>query len=354
MLQNDNLIRALLRQPVDRTPIWMMRQAGRYLPEYRQLRKQVPDFMTFCRTPALCCEATLQPLARFDLDAAIIFSDILTVPAAMGLPLQFVAGSGPQFSEPLRSRADLARLKAVDASALDYVMQAITLTRRELAGRVPLFGFAGSPWTVACYMVEGAGSKIWPAVRAMLYSSPQLMHELLDKITVTTIAYLNAQIEAGADAIMLFDTWGSVLAFDRYPEFSLQYMQRIAAAIHREHEGRRIPLVLFTKQASPWLELLADSDCDGIGLDSTVNLSQAIARVGDRVTLQGNLDPFTLYADADTIRQSVHAILDAFAGHDGHVFNLGHGIDKDTPIAGVEAMVAAVREYDARARSKEG
>ena len=266
----------------------------------------------------------------------------------MGQTVQFVAGHGPQLASPLRSKADIDCLQVADAAALDYVMQAISLTKRELAGKVPLFGFAGSPWTVACYMIEGAGSKMWQAVRTMLYQDPASLHRLLDKITRTTVHYLNAQIEAGADAIMLFDTWGGVLSYAAYPEFSLRYMQRVAESVHRHYRGRAVPLVFFTKNATPWLDQIANSGCDAIGLDSTVNLQHAHALIGQRAAIQGNLDPQVLFADSEKISAEVEAILDLMNGSVGHVFNLGHGIDKDTPIAGVEHMMTAIRRYDSQ------
>ena len=346
MLKNDNLIRALLRQPVDRTPVWMMRQAGRYLPEYRRLRQQERNFIRFCQTPSLCCEATLQPLARFDLDAAIIFSDILTVPHAMGMELDFVAGSGPLFANPIRQSSQLNEVHAVDAEKLQYVMRAIEQTKAAIDGRVPLFGFAGSPWTVACYMVEGKGSKAWVGIKAMLYRDPMLLHALLEKVTTTTIAYLNAQVEAGADALMLFDSWGGALPFHAYPEFSLQYMQRIAESVKRSVDGKKIPLVFFTKSATPWLNQIVASGCDAIGLDSTVDLAHAMRIANGRVALQGNLDPQVLYAHGNTIQHEVRRIMTTVSGNTGFVFNLGHGIDKDTPIEGVEMMLQSVREFD--------
>jgi uroporphyrinogen decarboxylase len=345
-LKNDNFIRALLREPVTRTPVWMMRQAGRYLPEYLALRKTQPDFMQFCQTPELCCEATLQPLQRFDLDAAIIFSDILTIPHAMGMGLEFVPGTGPVFRDPIRSSDDLKKLSIVGARELDYVMQAIRLTKSELNNKVPLIGFSGSPWTLACYMVEGSSSKAWTKVKSCAYQNPTLMHNLLDQLTTSIIHYLNAQIIAGADALMLFDTWGGVLSYATYPEFSLQYMTRIAREVKRERNGKRIPLVFFTKHASPWLEQLAESGCDAVGLDYLIDVAVAKQRIGDQVALQGNLDPHILMGNKSLIESEVQRILQAYKGQTGFVFNLGHGIDKDTPISGVEAMLAALRIQD--------
>ena len=351
-LQNDNLIRALLRQPTARTPVWMMRQAGRYLPEYRALRQDVPNFMQFCQTPDLCCEATLQPLERFDLDAAIIFSDILTIPHAMGMPLEFVPGKGPVFEKPVRSARDLAALHTADVADWDYVMQALQKTRSAIAGRMPLIGFSGSPWTLACYMVEGSSSKAWTQVKRCAYAEPALMHQILEQLTTSIIAYLNAQVQAGADALMVFDTWGGVLSYTSYQEFSLRYLQRIAASVQRERDGQRIPLVLFTKHASPWLELLADTGCDGVGLDFLIDIAAAKQRIGDRVAVQGNLDPHVLMGSEAVIRAEVERILSAYQGQTGHVFNLGHGIDPLTPIQGVEWMLSAVREIDQHNRQE--
>lgn len=344
--KNNRLIDALLRRPVDRRPVWIMRQAGRYLPEYRELRKQVPDFMTFCKTPELACEATLQPLERFPLDAMIVFSDILTIPDAMGLDLSFVSEKGPVINNPIRSMDDLNKLKSVDAAEdLDYVMEAIRLIVAEKGDEVPLIGFAGSPWTVATYMVEGQSSKMFSMIRKMLYQSPDLMHALLQKIAEVTAAYLNAQIAAGARAVMLFDTWGGILANQEYSEFSLAYMQFIASKLTRDVDGEKIPVVFFTKNASPWLEVISESGCDAMGIDSTIDMATAKQRIGDRVALQGNLDPFLLFAKPEKIQQSVIDILDGFGTGPGLVFNLGHGIDRNTPIENVALMVEAVHQY---------
>ena len=345
-LTNDRLIKALLRQPVDRTPVWMMRQAGRYLPEYRALRQQVPDFMTFCKTPDLAVEVTLQPLARFALDAAIIFSDILTIPDAMGMQLEFVVGEGPVIHNPVRTERDVKTLTRPDVSReLDYVMQAISQCQQALVGKVPLIGFAGSPWTLATYMVEGGSSKFFAVIKGMLYREPTLLHKLLDKLAIVTIDYLNAQIAAGANAIMIFDTWGGVLTPATYKEFSLHYMQKIAEQLQREHEGQRIPVVFFTKNAAPWLETIAHSGCDAMGVDWTVDIGEVRERIGDKVALQGNLDPMTLFGAPESVRAEVQRILQNFGPHPGHVFNLGHGIHKDTPIESVTAMVDAVHEF---------
>ena len=342
-------IRALFQQPVDRTPVWMMRQAGRYLPEYRELRKGVPDFMTFCRTPELAMQATLQPLARFDLDAAIIFSDILTVPDAMGCPVRFQAGEGPVFADPIRSMHDVNQLvvPSIDKD-LGYVMSAIRQTRAALDPAMPLIGFSGSPWTLATYMIEGSGSKLWWQPRTMVYQQPKVLLALLQRLTDVVIDYVNAQIQAGADAIMIFDSWGGLLSFDAYQEFSLAFMRQIAEGMQRDRDGQRIPLVFFTKQAMPWLSLMADSGCDALGLDWTVDMAHARHLVGDRVALQGNLDPSVLLSTPSAVQAQVHRLLQAMDGFNGHVMNLGHGIDKNTPIANVEAMINALKQYHAK------
>ncbi len=345
-LKNDRFIRALLRQPVDRRPFWMMRQAGRYLPEYRALRAQVPDFMTFCKTADLACEATLQPLRRFDLDAAIIFSDILTIPEAMGLDLHFVAGEGPRFSRPVRNIRDVKALRQPDPSKeLGYVVEVVTQVVSELDGRVPVIGFAGSPWTIATYMVEGGSSRVFQVIKTMLYRDPQLLKALLQKLANATIHYLNAQIAAGVSVVMLFDSWGGVLSPQDYQEFSLHYMQYIAKHLQLTQHGRRIPLIIFSKGANQCLEYIADSDCDAVGLDWTINIGDARQRIGDRVALQGNMDPFLLYAKPERIQQAVKDIINDYGAGYGHVFNLGHGIHKDTPIEHVAALIAAVKEY---------
>jgi len=349
---NDRFLRALLRQPVDRTPVWMMRQAGRYLPEYRALRAEVPDFVTFCKTPELACQATLQPLARFELDAAIIFSDILVVPAAMGSQLEFVKGEGPVIHNPVRSRKELQQLSTMHVlDELDYVMQAIAMTRKALDNKVPLIGFAGSPWTNACYMMQGGGSKEFEIPRQLLYREPKLVKSLLRKITDATTLYLNAQIEAGAQALMIFDTWGGLLTESTYQEFSLRYMKKIIRGLNRQHQGETIPVVLFTKNGGHWLELMADSGCDALGLDWTTSVGDARQRVGDKVALQGNLDPMQLFASTEQIEQAVIDIVDSYGPHPGHVFNLGHGINKDTPIEGVHAMIDAVQRYGRQTKS---
>ena len=327
-LKNDRYLRALLRQPVDKTPVWVMRQAGRYLPEYREVRAKAGDFMTLCSTPDLACEVTLQPLRRFDLDAAIIFSDILTIPDAMGLGLHFVAGEGPKFNNPIKSAADIAKLGVPDMEDnLGYVMDAIRVTRREIDGKVPLIGFSGSPWTLACYMVEGGSSKDFAKVKGMMFDEPKQMHALLNVMADSVIAYLNAQIAAGAQSVMLFDTWGGALSTGNYQEFSLAYMKKIIAGLTRESDGRTVPVTMFTKGGGQWLELMAETGADAVGLDWTTDISVARQRVGDKVTLQGNMDPCVLYASADRVEQEVASVLAGFGkGETGHVFNLGHGI----------------------------
>jgi uroporphyrinogen decarboxylase len=344
-LKNDRFLRALARQPVDRTPVWMMRQAGRYLPEYRATRAQAGSFMQLCKAPELACEVTLQPLARYPLDAAILFSDILTVPDAMGLGLYFEGGEGPRFERTIASAADVAALATPDVeSELRYVMDAVRLIRRELDGRVPLIGFSGSPWTVATYMVEGGTSKNFSRIKGMLYDQPALLHTLLERITRTTIDYLNAQVAAGAQAVMVFDTWGSILTPKTYRSFSLDYMQRIVDEVTREAQGRKVPVVLFTKGGGPWLEAMADTGCDALGVDWTTDLAEARAKVGERVALQGNLDPAVLYASPEVIREEVRQVLESFGHGDGHVFNLGHGIHPEVKPEHAGAMIQAVVE----------
>ncbi|MEL7448174.1 MAG: uroporphyrinogen decarboxylase, partial [Pseudomonadota bacterium] len=347
-LKNDRFLRALSREPVDCTPVWMMRQAGRYLPEYRAVREQAGDFLTLCGTPDLACEVTLQPLRRYALDAAILFSDILTVPDAMGLGLGFQVGEGPVFERPVRNRAQIDALGVPDPEdALGYVMDAVRLIRRELDGKVPLIGFAGSPWTVATYMVEGGSSKNFAHVRGMLYDDPQALHALLDTVAKATILYLNAQVAAGAQAIMVFDTWGGSLPPGPYREFSLRYMAQIVDGLTRENDGRKVPVTLFTKSGGPWLELMADTGCDALGVDWTQDIGEARQRVGDRVALQGNLDPCVLYASPETIRAEVGKVLASFGSGSGHVFNLGHGIHPGVDPEHAGAMIEAVHELSA-------
>lgn len=344
-LKNDRFLRALARQHVDRTPIWVMRQAGRYLPEYREVRGQAGDFMSLCRDADRACEVTLQPLERYALDAAILFSDILTIPDAMGLGLYFETGEGPKFRKTVRSEADVAALhQPVAERDLDYVMRAVSTIRRELNGRVPLIGFSGSPWTLATYMVEGGSSKDFRHVKSMLYGAPDTMHQLLDILAHAVTDYLNAQIRAGAQAIQIFDTWGGVLSTPAYREFSLSYMEQIIAGLIREHQGRHVPVILFTRNSGQWLEDIAGSGPDAVGLDWTTELSDARARIGSKVALQGNLDPNVLFANPAAIRAEVGRILDSFGEGSGHVFNLGHGISQFTDPAHVDALVDALHE----------
>jgi uroporphyrinogen decarboxylase len=344
-LKNDRLLRALLRQSVDVTPVWIMRQAGRYLPEYRVVREQAGDFRTLCSTPELACEVTLQPLRRFALDAAILFSDILTIPDAMGLGLYFTEGEGPRFHKPLRTAADIEALSVPDPEVeLRYVMDAVRLIRRELNGKVPLIGFAGSPWTLATYMVEGGGSKEFALVKRMMFDQPALMHSLLGVLADAVTAYLNAQVAAGAQALMLFDTWGGVLSPRDYRAFSLEYMDRIVRGLTREHEGRRVPVILFTKNGGQWLEAMAATGCDALGIDWTTDLGDARMRVGNSVALQGNMDPSVLYASPERIRHEVGVVLESYGNGRGHVFNLGHGIHQHADPERVAVVVDAVHE----------
>ena len=346
-LKNDTFLRALLRQPTDYTPVWLMRQAGRYLPEYCATRKIAGSFMGLATNPDFATEVTLQPLERYALDAAILFSDILTVPDAMGLGLYFAEGEGPKFERPLRDEQAVMALRAPDLGKLQYVFDAVTQIRTELNGRVPLIGFSGSPWTLACYMVEGGGSDDYRRVKTMLYDRPDLMHHILRTNATAVAAYLNAQIEAGAQAVMVFDSWGGVLADGAYQQFSLAYMQDVLRQLKREHDGVKIPAIVFTKGGGLWLEQIAASGADAVGLDWTVNLGQARARVGAQVALQGNLDPSILFANAGQIRAEVARTLQAFGQHDassGHVFNLGHGISQFTPPEAVSVLVDAVHE----------
>lgn len=346
-LKNDTFLRALLRQPTEYTPLWLMRQAGRYLPEYRETRVRAGSFLGLAKNPDYATEVTLQPLDRYDLDAAILFSDILTVPDAMGLGLYFVDGEGPKFEHPLRDEKAVQALSVPDLSSLQYVFNAVTQIRRELNGRVPLIGFSGSPWTLACYMVEGGGSDDFRTVKAMLYNRPDLMHHILQTNAITVAAYLNAQIDAGAQAVMIFDTWGGVLADGIYQDFSLHYMQEVMRYLKTEKDGVRIPSIVFTKGGGLWLNKIANIGADAVGLDWTVNLGAARAKVGERVALQGNLDPSVLFAQPEQIRAEVSKVLDAFGQHcagSGHVFNLGHGISQFTPPEAVAVMVEAVHE----------
>ena len=339
-------INALLKKEVTRTPIWVMRQAGRYLPEYRATRKKAGDFLTLCKSSDLACEVTLQPLERFDLDAAILFSDILTIPDAMGLGLHFVEGEGPKFSHPLSSLSEINQLTKPDVSKdLSYVSEAVSVIKKNLKGRVPLIGFSGSPWTLATYMVEGGSSKTFSKVKGLMYENPKHMHQLLDVLADTIIDYLNSQIEAGADSVMIFDTWGGLLNKASYENFSLMYMSKIVAGINRNFEGKTIPVTLFTKGGSAWLEQIAATGCDAVGIDWTVEIGEAERRIGSKVALQGNLDPSVLYASAEVIKSEAHKILDQFQGSTGHVFNLGHGITPDVNPESMKALVDAVHSY---------
>jgi uroporphyrinogen decarboxylase len=350
---NDRFLRALRREPTDTTPVWIMRQAGRYLPEYRATRARAGSFLALAQTPELACEVTLQPLARFDLDAAILFSDILTVPDAMGLGLHFADGEGPKFRRPVRSNADVAALGVPDPeSELRYVMDAVRLIRRELAGRVPLIGFAGSPWTLACYMVEGEGSRDFARVKALAWNEPLLLHRLLDVVARAVAMYLAAQAAAGAQALMIFDTWGGLLAPTMFETFSRRYLAQIAAALQADPVARALPLILFAKgvNGSGQLEALADTGCAALGLDWTITLGAARARVGERVALQGNLDPAVLHATPAVITAEVEAALADFGAHPGHVFNLGHGVTPDIDPERVKTLVDAVHAAGRRIR----
>jgi len=347
-LKNDRFLRALLRQPVDVTPVWMMRQAGRYLPEYRETRARAGDFMSLCKNADLACEVTLQPLERYPLDAAILFSDILTIPDAMGLGLSFTKGEGPQFAHPVRTEADVKKLPVPDPEdELKYVIDAVRTIRKALNGRVPLIGFSGSPWTLATYMIEGSSSKEYSHIKGMMFDRPDLLHHLLDTTAKSVIAYLNAQIAAGAQAVMIFDTWGGVLTPRDYQAFSLHYMAQIIDGLTREYDGQKVPVTLFTKGGSAWLEAMADTGCDALGLDWTIDINEARRRVGDRVALQGNMDPSILYASPERIRQEVATILESYGKGPGHIFNLGHGIHQHAKPEHAGAFIEAVHELSA-------
>ena len=347
-LKNDRFLRALMRQPVDVTPVWMMRQAGRYLPEYRASRAREGDFMGLCMNPEMACEVTLQPLDRYPLDAAILFSDILTIPDAMGQGLYFETGEGPRFRKVINSLADIEALPVPDPeNDLGYVMDAVRTIRRELNGRVPLIGFSGSPWTLATYMVEGGSSKDFRKTKAMLYDQPEAMHLLLDKLAQSVTSYLNGQILAGAQAVQIFDTWGGNLSADAYQKFSLAYMRKIVSGLIREHDGRKIPVILFTKNGGLWLESIADAGADALGLDWTMDIGVARSRVGAKVALQGNMDPTVLYAKPAAIRAEVARILASYGKGSGHVFNLGHGITPEVDPAHAGAFIEAVHELSA-------
>ena len=344
-LKNDRFIRALLKQPVDQTPVWMMRQAGRYLPEYKATRAKAGDFLTLCKTPELATEVTMQPLERYPLDAAILFSDILTIPDAMGLGLYFSEGEGPKFENPIRSQADVDKLFVPDiAEELGYVMAAVSMIHRELEGSVPLIGFTGSPWTLATYMVEGGSSKDFGKVKGMMYSQPKMMHQILDVLAKTIIEYLNAQIAHGTEAVMIFDTWGGALSTRDYKEFSLNYMQQIIAGLNLERDGKKIPVIMFTKGGSQWLEAQAGIGADALGRDWTIDIGEARKRVGDKVALQGNMDPCVLYSSPERIREEVATILKSYGNGSGHVFNLGHGIHQHIDPENAGAFINAVHE----------
>ena len=345
-LKNDIFLRSLLKQPIDRTPVWMMRQAGRYLPEYRQVREQAGSFLNLCTNPELACEVTLQPLRRFKFDAAILFSDILTIPDAMGLGLYFSEGEGPQFKKTIKTAADIHALPIPDPhSELKYVVDAVSLIRKSLEGSVPLIGFSGSPWTLATYMVEGGSSKSFQKVKGLMFEQPILMHALLDKLAQSVAAYLNAQIAAGAQAVMLFDTWGGMLSTEDYNEFSLYYAKQIKSLLNDGPNGEKIPSILFTKGGGLWLETMVDAGYDALGLDWQTDIHNARSRVGDKVALQGNMDPVTLYANPEVITEKVKIVLEKYGKGSGHVFNLGHGILPDINPDHVKAMVDAVHTY---------
>ena len=343
-LKNDTFLRALLKQPVEYTPIWMMRQAGRYLPEYKATRAQAGSFLDLCKNTELATEVTVQPLERFDLDAAILFSDILTVPDAMGLGLYFAEGEGPKFERPLQNEADIAKLQVPDMAKLRYVFDAVSSIRRALNGRVPLIGFSGSPFTLACYMVEGGSSKEFRTIKTMMYSRPDLLHKILDVNAQAVTAYLNAQIDAGAQAVQIFDTWGGVLSDAAFEEFSLRYMKQIVSGLKRESEGRRVPVILFAKGGGLWLEKMADAGADALGLDWTCNIGEARRRVGGKMALQGNFDPFALFGTPEAIRAEAGRILADYGSGSGHVFNLGHGISQFADPEHAKILVDAVHE----------
>ncbi|MFV0476753.1 MAG: uroporphyrinogen decarboxylase [Parahaliea sp.] len=344
-LKNDRFLRALMRQSVDRTPVWMMRQAGRYLPEYRASREQAGSFLDLCKNTELACEVTLQPLRRYPMDAAILFSDILTVPDALGLGLYFEDGEGPRFHKTVRSEDDLAGLNAISAADdLSYVMDAVRTIRRELNGSVPLIGFSGSPWTLATYMVEGGSSRDFRRVKAMAYNQPALMHALLERLADAVADYLSEQVNAGAQALQIFDTWGGVLSTAAYKEFSLKYMQRVIARLPSESEGRPLPVIVFTKGGGQWLSAIADCGARAVGIDWTTDISAARTQVGDKVALQGNMDPAMLYASPERIREEVASILAGYGHGPGHIFNLGHGITPEVDPDNVTAFIDAVQE----------
>ena len=345
-LKNDAFLRALARQPTAHTPIWLMRQAGRYLPEYNATRAKAGSFLKLAQTPALAAEVTLQPLERFPLDAAIVFSDILTIPDAMGLGLAFAEGEGPRFERPLRDEKQVLALAVPDLARLQYVFDAVRESKRALAGRVPLIGFSGSPFTLACYMVEGSGSDDWRTVKTMLYSRPELLHRILDVNARAVAAYLNAQIAAGADAVMIFDTWGGILSHEDYEAFSLSYTRKILAAV------TKAPTIIFTKGGSPWLGAMIESGCSAVGLDWTADARAARRLAAGRVALQGNLDPAALFSSPERVREAARKVIDSFGVEPGHIFNLGHGLQPRTPVESVAALVEEVRAYSAQLRKK--
>ena len=348
-LKNDRFLRALLKQPVDVTPVWMMRQAGRYLPEYRASRARAGGFMDLCMNAEIACEVTLQPLDRYPLDAAILFSDILTIPDAMGLGLYFETGEGPRFKKVVDTLEAIEALPIPDPEKdLGYVMNAVRTIRHELNGRVPLIGFSGSPWTLATYMVEGGSSKDFRKSKALLYDNPVAMHLLLDKLAQSVTSYLNAQILAGAQAVQIFDSWGGSLSSAAYQEFSLAYMQKIVNGLIREHEGRRVPVILFTKGGGLWLESMAETGVEALGLDWTCDLGVARQRVGDKVALQGNMDPTVLYANPAAIEKEVGRILQSYGNGPGHIFNLGHGITPEVKPENAGAFINAVHDLSAK------
>jgi uroporphyrinogen decarboxylase len=344
-VKNDTFLRALLRQPTEYTPLWMMRQAGRYLPEYCATRKRAGSFLNLCKSPDMATEVTLQPLDRFPLDAAILFSDILTVPDAMGLGLYFAEGEGPKFERPLKTEADIKALRVPDIGTdLKYVTDAVSQIRKALDGRVPLIGFSGSPWTLGCYMVEGGGSDDYAKVKSMMYKEPALMHHILGVTAEAVTQYLNAQIEAGAQAVMIFDSWGGTLSHYAYHEFSLPYMQRIVDGLIKEKDGVKIPSIVFTKGGGLWIENIADIGCDAVGLDWTMDIGIARQKVGHKVALQGNIDPAVLFSNPQAIEREVEKVLASYGYGSGHVFNLGHGISQFTDPENAAALVRAVHE----------
>ncbi|MFC3650496.1 uroporphyrinogen decarboxylase [Dyella humi] len=345
-LKNDRLLRALRHEPVDTTPVWVMRQAGRYLPEYRATRAKAGSFMALAQSPELACEVTLQPLERYDLDAAILFSDILTIPDAMGLGLSFAQGEGPQFAHPVRTRADVERLGVPDMeSELRYVMDAVRVIRRELAGRVPLIGFSGSPWTLACYMVEGEGSRDFATLKSMCWNDSALAHKLLDTLARSVVAYLTAQAAAGAQVLMIFDTWGGLLGPAAFREFSLRYLAQVVEALKSDLHARDVPVILFSKGANTHLAEMAETGCAALGVDWTIDLADARRAVDGKVALQGNLDPAVLRASPDVIRREVRRVLDSYGNHPGHVFNLGHGVTPEVDPEHVKVLVDEVHAY---------